>query len=274
MAAHASDEVRHVGTKRATRAGDSGERHAVDESARARHKTREPVVGSRWRVQVDPREPFGIERDVELGRFFGRQIGNDDARRSRLSGIRGEAAKAPAIPQEGIRVPHQEHRRVALAHDRRRLRDAVRQGYPLVKGDLARALDRRAVGERVAEWHPELQHVRSAVERGSYQRARRGAIRVPHGEVDDDRKPLRLACSSERAGDALGAAERGPDGHRTSPSPITISRSLSPRPERQTSTVCAGPSPPIAESSAMACAGSSAGMMPSLRERRASASSA
>ena len=106
---------------------------------------------------------------------------------------------------------------------------------------LGGAADHRAVGERVGEREAELDEVGAALD-GRLGQLRR--LRPGH-QVDRER----LAHSSRAR---------------------TSARSLSPRPERQTTTSSASSS----STRASACDGSSAGMIPSVRVSRRNASSA
>src|SRR5438552_1591442 len=272
--AHARHEASDVGGERLARARHAGERYAVHEAARERDEPSEAFVAGRRRVQVGPREPLRIERRVELSRLFGRKIGNDDPRDAGLRRIARERGQAARIAKERIRVTHEEHRGVSLPRESTGLGDASGKSGPAPQRDLARALHRRAIRERVAERDAELEHVRTAIERRACQRDGCREVGKADGQVHHDREPLLFARAPKRASDAF--RPRHADGHAHSrvPSLITISRSLSPRPERQTTTVCPAPSRAIEGSSAIACAGSSAGMMPSARERSAKASSA
>src|SRR5439155_771147 len=162
--------------------------------------------------------------------------GNDDPGHASPGGIRREAGDAARVSQKWIRVSHQEHGRVALAHDRRCLRDAVSEADPLTKSDLAGALHRRAVGERVAERHAELQQIRAPIEGGAQQSSGRRAVRVADGEIDDDGEALFFASSSESPSDARRPGQGRRQRHRISPAlPPTIDAACLP---------LATPSPP------------------------------
>ena len=97
--------------------------------------------------------------------------------------LRGEADQSPGVPQERIRVPHEEDRGVALTDERRALRDAPLEGRSVSERDLAGALDRGTVRERIAERHAELDHISAPVQRGARQHTRRAWLRIADGEV-------------------------------------------------------------------------------------------
>ena len=141
---------------------------------------------------VDPQRRDGIEVatavDVDQLASFGPF---DDDRR-----VVGEARH--------LREPVPQHGGIALAHDARRLTDAIREADVLTKCDLARALHRRAIGERIAEWHAKLEHVRPSVECGTQQPGRGGPVRIADGQVHDDREAFLLARSRERSRDPRG----------------------------------------------------------------------
>src|SRR5262249_21105224 len=134
-----------------------------------------------------------------------------------------------------------------------------------LQGAEGGALQHGSVGDRIGKRDAELQHVRAAVGEGPSERDRRvrrwGARRQKR---DEGRAIL-----------AAGALERRPNPTQF---PLTLSysaRSLSPRPERLTSTRAERGIPEaslIAKASAWAL--SRAGTMPSVRLRVSNASSA
>ena len=172
------------------------------------------------------------------------------ARRARPRGVGAEARDAVAL-DDRARTSSGSAARVAEARARRGEHlEAARRRHAGGERGLGGALDRRAVGERVGVRDADLDR-RRARRDGGRGRAR-AARRRPSG-----RSPA-PAC-------AASPALR----------PTTVSTSLSPRPERQTSTSPSGPSSRASRSAAnSACDDSSAGMMPSQRHSRWNASSA
>src|SRR5439155_768359 len=157
----------------------------------------------RRRVQVGPREPLRIERRVELSRLFGRKIGNDDPGDAGLRRIARERGEAARIAKERIRVTHEEHRGVSLPRESTGLGDASGKSGPAPQRDLARALHRRAIRERVAERDAELEHVRTAIERLAV-----GARDIPYATAACERRVLRSdAWIVEPRRDRVGLAD-------------------------------------------------------------------
>src|SRR5439155_1251774 len=201
--AHARHEASDVGGERLARARHAGERYAVHEAARERDEPSEAFVAGRRRVQVGPREPLRIERRVELSRLFGRKIGNDDPGDAGLRRIARERGEAARIAKERIRVTHEEHRGVSLPRESTGLGDASGKSGPAPQRDLARALHRRAIRERVAERDAELEHVRTGVERLAV-----GARDIPYATAACERRVLRSdAWIVEPRRDRVGLAD-------------------------------------------------------------------
>src|SRR6185312_2377103 len=172
----------------------------------------------------------------KVGRGLERKVGDDEAGRPRGGGVVSEALVPPRLEDGGVR--HRDERNVDL---RPRLGQAIEArlgAHPLRPCALAGEPDHRPVGERVREREAELEEGGAPGHRGG------GELRrlLPGHQVD---------------GQAL---------HRDS----TVARSLSPRPERPTRITSASSS----SARASACAGSSAGMIPSRSARRWNAASA
>src|SRR5581483_5291716 len=164
-----------------------------------------------------------------------------------------------------------------------------RQRDPGREGALGRALDHRAVRERVREGDADLDDVGAAARDLHHQIARGRQRRVARGEVGDERA---LAAGPQRGEGGVEPRGRtgrlrahawppGPPGWWPLPLPSarpTVCTSLSPRPDNPTTTVWLVFMRAAARMAcATACADSSAGMMPSRRVKawnpsRASAS--
>ena len=128
---------------------------------------------------------------------------------------------------------------------------------------------RRAVGQRVGERHADLEAVGAGVERRFGQRVAGGHVREAGRQIREQRaaalgarQPLERCGANAASRQVLLRAAGGV---------ATVWMSLSPRPESVTSVM---PGCGLARTQARAWAGSSAGMMPSLRVSRKNASSA
>ncbi len=235
----------------------------------------EPAVGALGR---EP-QPLGRGRrrneldagEARLG--LDRQVGDDEARCAGRERVLTEALVAVRLEDGG--VGHRDNRDLR-ADEPARLGEALEAGGGAHTGrerPLAREPDDRPVRERVGEREPELEKIGPCVDGCAGQI---GRLRERH---QVDREPL-ARCHSvgtiarhtradfgdrigvgEEAGNALSARESR---RRSAHDPRTVARSLSPRPDRPTRTSSASRS----RARASACAGSSAGMIPSRSARR------
>ena len=139
-------------------------------------------------------------------------------------------------------------------------REDVGEAGAVGDGALAGALDDGAVGEGIGERDAELEDVGAGVDGGERDVAGGGEVGVAGGEVGDE---AGLVGESDRPCLACSPPSRRSDRSSRARMPM----SLSPRPERLTMmmSVLAASSGRGVMASAMACALSSAGMMPSVR---------
>src|SRR5579871_3767676 len=159
----------------------------------------------------------------------------------------------------------------------------------MLQSSLASALDHRAIGDRIAEWDAQFDHIRASRNRRENDLACSRQVGIATGNVDDQR---RLVVESQRHEKFAIADYRFLIGNRltalgfsinnqqseTRQSILRFSRkiptSLSPRPEMFTimTSLCFIFGARLI-TSATACADSSAGMIPSVRASRVVASS-
>src|ERR671913_443357 len=134
---------------------------------------------------------------------------------------------------------------------------------------LAGALDHRPVGHRIRERHAELEDVGPGLHQPAHQRHGQRGVRIAGGDEGNERFAL---VARERLESPLDAR------HLQNLSPMrsaTVCMSLSPRPERLTRRIASlAIVGAIFMACATACADSSAGMMPSVRQSSWSAASA
>ena len=224
------DEAGEGGGDLGAGAGRPGQRDEVEPAVGVRGAERDPLVGRGGGDELDPRHVVVL---------LDREVDDDRARRAGLARVGDEALVAVGLEDRG--VGHRDERDVDA---RARVRDALEalgRAHAAREGALGGALDRRALGERVGERDAELDDVGAALDRGLGELRR---LRLAD-EVDDELVVIR-SCA------------------------ITSARSLSPRPERQTTTSSASRS----SVRASACELSSAGMIPSVSARRWNAASA
>ena len=241
--------------ERRTLAGDADEPDAVDEAARsiadreaaARRAWSAPrAAPSRHRRRRRPRTTAPSSSSGRSGR-----IAAPDAALAR-------ALREPLVPrvEHEVVVGHHHERDadvevgelVETPHRRRAARERALATPP---GSSGRPSPDRRTGCRSRSRRPRRRHGR-ARRRASPRRARRS-------------RTGRAACGPRRAPRA-GCASSGRRSQRRHPSrSITCATSLSPRPDRVTSTVRPRHSGAARSTHAIACAGSSAGTIPSVR---------
>ena len=143
------------------------------------HNLGDPCVGGGRRDKEDQVKPGGLAERAALGRFFGRQIGDDQPVGAGGGGFGDEARQA--VAQKWVEVAHQHQRRAqpapAQLADRRQ---AIGQTHAIGQRLLGGTLDRRAVGEWVREWHAQFEQIGA----GSLKRGRQLQRRVALGEAD------------------------------------------------------------------------------------------
>ena len=143
----------------------------------------------------------------------------------------------------------------------------LRKVVPAFSARSPAALDHRAIGDGIGERHAQFDQVRAAALQRRNQRRRAVGRRVACGDIGDqaflpavraaDRTTFGFACPSARP--------------VTRPVPEILAVNidvLSPRPERFTTNTLPAAAGARRIASATACADSSAGMMPSVRDSK------
>ena len=156
------------------------------------------------------------------------------------------------------------------------LHHAEGAGHRLAAGESAQAgrLDRRPVRHRVGERHSQLDYVGAGVRQRLEQGHAARAVGVAGG---DERRQAGAPGAAQRGETAVDAGgDGGGRGHGAAPRrSATAATSLSPRPHMfMTSRLSRGSSGAARMTCASACAGSSAGTIPSSRAHNRNASSA
>ncbi len=205
-------------------------------------------------------EPVARERRVEVGGLFGHEVCDEDAVNAREARVAREAFDA--VLHERVEVAEEDdgHLRLAarVGDDVERLFDAG----AFAQGALGGALNRGAVGDGVAEGDAEFDDGRPGAREFDDEGARGHHVGVARGDEGDE---AASAFAPQRLEGFRDAAQATPP---PTPASATCCTSLSPRPERLRRMIS---SRFISRASfracATACADSSAGMMPSRRER-------
>src|SRR5207253_3724973 len=194
-------------------------------------------------------------RAAEVRRFGGRKVRHDQSVYARLGGRPAKAFEAEG--EDRVQVGHEEQRYLRpLPRGACRL-ECPRDRHATLQCLLGGGLDRPTVGERVRKRNAELDRIRAGLGGGLDQGGRDVEPGVADREVRDQAQPLLRSKPGEGRRDPAHPPL----------APRTMSRSLSPRPDRFTSTRSeAASSAASGTAYAIACELSSAGMMPSNRE--------
>ncbi len=232
--------VRVLGDVRA-RARRPHARLHVDEARRALQDALDALRRRCRRDDEDQRDVVFRTGGFEFGGLLDGEIGDDESGDARVGRGLHERLDLVAVAEleEEVVVGHADDRGVdvEVAHEV----EVARGRHPGVERAPDALLNRRTVRDRFAEGKPEFDHVRAALRERLDVRLRRVGARIARDDVRDQRRAVR-----ERRGDVVDAHERntsmsGASGRsRFADSSMTVSRSLSPRPETLTMT---GPSP-------------------------------
>src|SRR4030095_7075156 len=225
--------------------------------------------GSRGRDEVHHVQAERIGLGVEEIRLLGRQIDDEHAVHAGFDGGTTEGLETER--EDRVVVDHEHERRGEIVPQLAHHLEHAREPHPGGERALGGPLYPRPVGERVREGHPKLDDV-GALPRGlEHERGGGGERGIAGGEVRDEGA---LATRTQGRERGVEAAHGWPFPLPSSAWP-TVWTSLSPRPERPTTTI----SDFFIRRAALmayatACADSSAGMSPSRRVRVWKASSA
>ena len=238
--------------------GDAGDRDVIEEAAGVLDDARQAVLLAGRGREAHEIEARSARRLGQLGILLRRQIDDDDPVDPGGDGVLREALRSVAIDR--VVIPHQ--------HDRGRLFGAAqladeRQGagqiHALFQGPLARLLDHRAVGHRIGERHADFDQIGAGFGKAAKQPGGSIGVGIARGQIGDKSGSALLLQRREAAFDAA----------RQSLTPrwsATAKMSLSPRPHMfMTIRWSRGRVGAILATWASAWAGSSAGMMPSIR---------
>src|SRR5690242_1039449 len=275
---HAACDVRGV---EMAGAGHALERNVIHVTGGEARDQRHARVGRGGRNEEDRRDVARAQQLGQLARFLGRIVDDDDAVDTRVARTVGEGRDAHRLDRVRIAHQHQRCPDVALAKLSGE-RKHVLQRDALSERALGRPLDHRPVGHRIGERNAELDDVGAGTDQCVEDRRRLGERRVAGGHVRDQYRALRCALLLEHAVDAAhGLASIAPARMRGDAAQAaclarsaTVAMSLSPRPERLTSRIASRASVGASlVAYASACADSSAGMMPSMRQQSWNAAS-
>ena len=240
------------------RAGYTGHRDVVDE--RRRHF---PGLLDAMRVARRGDEGNEVEasRDRRLSEpraFLGREIDDEESVGAAICRVIDELLLT--VGENRIVIAEEQNRHVGTATDHAHRFEHVGERRSATQRSLRSTLNRRPIGGRIAEWHPELDDVGARIGRGHHQLHGRVQVRIPDAKVDHEGGAILISSVLERVSDAAH-----PGQPLSASFSMTVSRSLSPRPDRQTKMSASGPSSLASVGRyANAWLVSSAGMMPSV----------
>ena len=207
--------------------GRARDRDGVDEAARAARRSRRAVasgvVGATSGDERDARRVAGGQRSPASSSGRSGTIRPLMPRCARSSAKRSDTAR-----EHEVRVAH-EHDRDGVRERLPDLQDAVHGGAGRERLGPGR-VDHRAVRERVGERHAQLDEVGAGLGVGLADRARRREV----GEAAHQVRHQRRAACPDAANAAAIVSCPAATAHAGRSS--TSARSLSPRPERQTSS--------------------------------------
>src|SRR5689334_9115745 len=265
-AANAQYRRAHVRLGIALRAGDAGDRGIIQISRRAIQHDLEPRVIGRRRKKSNHVDAVTCCWQSQNIVFLGRQIDDEEPIDSRFGGVTCEARRAVRVDR--IVGSHQNYGRfvVAFAKAAREIKNLGKRHAAFQRAEIGR-LVYRSVGHWIRERNAKFDDVRTGSRQLLNELERRLQIRITRSKERNERRAPALAKVGKRGSDAT---------HIASPSAAAAeTTSLSPRPDRHTTmilsfSICAA----MRMTWAMACADSSAGMMPSSLDSSTNASSA
>ena len=157
--AHLGDRRRQAIRQGCGRAGDAETGDEVDEALRAAHRRGQALRPGGGRDQPDEVERARLDGGLDCGIAARGQVGQQHAGHAERVGVMEEAVDA--VSHDRVEVAeHDDRMREPGPLDQR---ERPRQRHSLPERVEGRALDGRAVGERVAERHSDLQDVAELV---------------------------------------------------------------------------------------------------------------
>ncbi len=113
------------------------------------------------------------------------------------------------IGQQWVVVAHQDQRHAALGRNLARNLHTATHSHAALKGLVTRVLDRRAIGQRIAKGHTQLNNVRSCLSRS--QRHRRALLRrrIATHRIGDQHASLLTLCPIKRLANTQRVRGRG-----------------------------------------------------------------
>ena len=198
----AGDGVLDRGLLRLLEPGDAGDRHIIQEPARAIEHGRQARGVGGGRRETDQVDSGGAQLRAEGVVFLGRYVDADHAVDTGLRGGLGEPVRAAAEHRVAVSHQHQRHVRVARAERGGGRQDVRGAGSLREAADVGR-LDRRTVGHRIGERHAELDRIRATCDERVEDRAGGLGGRITRGNERDERGAAGGGGAREGGGEAV-----------------------------------------------------------------------
>ena len=162
----------------------------VNEAARLFRDEADPVPGARRGKQEDEVEPGLVRVDLQLARFFGRQVDNKRSVRSRLCCV----VREPFEPvfKDRIIVAEYDYGDIRFLPDAPDHIENHPECGPLLERPLGGELYGGPVGHGVREGYAQLYDVRAALDELQHEVNSQFRRRIARGHVIDERNPVPL----------------------------------------------------------------------------------
>ena len=157
-------------------------RNPVEHSAISARRASVDVGAARKIVS----KPRAVQYGPVFDGFFRRQIRRQDAVRPGRARCIGKFLDAHL--QNRIEIAEENQRNLGVCAKTLHKLDHAREGRSAAHGAFARALNRRSVGDRIAERHAQLDHVRACLRRSQHDFLGRIERRIARGDIGDETK--------------------------------------------------------------------------------------
>ena len=232
VSSHGFDQRQKSRVQLGAGARDAGDGDAIDEPGGGLAGLVDASLGAGRRHEEDEVDLTRIGGAAQVRRLARRKVRHDQSVNAR---VRCRSAKPfETEGEDWIQISHEKQWHVRPGPRRRRRLQRPRDRHARLQRNLGRRLDGAAVRERIGKRNPELDRIGARPGGRLDQRRRDVETWIAGGEIGDDSQlPL-----GPQPGEHRGDPAHPPLAWRT------MSRSLSPRPDRLTSTISSAASAP------------------------------
>src|SRR5271166_1625928 len=182
ISAQARDEAFGLCGQRLLRPSGAGARDGVDKSPRGRGDSLQPLVGTGGRGKKNRRKMMAFQMRKVFTGFFDNHVCHQHAIHTRLLCCSTEALYSKA--QNGIEIGKDDQARFGpLPAQIGSNSEHIAERRAVLQRSLAGALDDRPVGQRIAEGHAQLDHIRTGVNGGQSNLSCRCQVGIASSEV-------------------------------------------------------------------------------------------